>query len=146
MTAAESLRAGSEDGIRAVDAVLVPHQAAAYLVKLIDYLIELGRREGGAPSADLVEIRNALVVSARVTTRADTRTNAAVAQSVLHLAADACVDTADAAETLGITPDTVRWHWRKGNLEGRKMGRQLVITVASVERLKARRDGKRRSA
>jgi hypothetical protein len=143
MTTAEPLHDVPKDGIRAIDAVLVPHPDAAYLVKLIDYLIETGKRQGAAPSADLVRIRNELGTSARASARADASVTAVAAQPVLHLAADAVVDTSEAAESLGITADAVRWHWRNGHLEGHKMGRQLVITATSVERLKARRDGKR---
>ncbi|ORV61486.1 hypothetical protein AWC03_09815 [Mycobacterium europaeum] len=51
---------------------------------------------------------------------------------------DARVGTDEAAAELGVSADTVRWHYRKGNLDGRKVGRQLMVTVASIETLKAR--------
>jgi DNA-binding CsgD family transcriptional regulator len=54
------------------------------------------------------------------------------------------ITTAEAAATLGISPDAVRWHCRKGNLESRKVGRQLMVTTTSIENYKQRKA--RRSA
>lgn len=48
------------------------------------------------------------------------------------------VGTAEAAAELGVSADTVRWHCRAGNLEFRRVGRQLMILVSSLESLKAR--------
>lgn len=47
-----------------------------------------------------------------------------------------CMGTAEAADLLGISADTVRWHCRAGNLEFRRVGRQLMIPVSSIERWK----------
>lgn len=44
--------------------------------------------------------------------------------------------TTEAAAELGVSTDTVRWHCREGNLEFRRVGRQLMIPVSSVEHLK----------
>lgn len=52
---------------------------------------------------------------------------------------DTCVGTDEAAAALGISADGVRWHCRKGNLESRKVGRQLMITTASIENYKCRK-------
>jgi hypothetical protein len=52
---------------------------------------------------------------------------------------ESCVGTAEAAAALGISADTVRWHYRKANLDGRRVGRQLMVTTASIENLKRRK-------
>lgn len=53
---------------------------------------------------------------------------------------EAYVDTAQAAALLGCTADNARDHCRRGNLEHRKIGRQVMITVSSIESLKVRLD------
>ncbi len=49
-----------------------------------------------------------------------------------------CMGTAEAAAELGVSADTVRWHCRKGNLDGKRVGRQLMVTGSSVEALRVR--------
>lgn len=49
------------------------------------------------------------------------------------------VGTAEAAAALGISADGIRWHCRNRNLESRKVGRQLMVTTASIENYKRRK-------
>lgn len=52
---------------------------------------------------------------------------------------DAQVGTTEAAAELGISPDAVRWNCRRGNLESRKVGRQLMVSTSSIENFMRRR-------
>jgi hypothetical protein len=122
----------------------VPCDDGAYLVAVIDRLVAEGRRAGAAPSARLVGIRDRLVSSLRDLARVDASDWAPTSQSVVAL--DAWLTPADAGVRLEISADAVRWHWRQGNLEGRKVGRQVLVSAASIEALRVRRAEKRRSA
>jgi hypothetical protein len=51
------------------------------------------------------------------------------------------VEVRHAAAVLGVKPTTVRWHYRSGNLSGRKVGETLMIDSDSLEQLRARREG-----
>jgi hypothetical protein len=53
---------------------------------------------------------------------------------------DSWVGTSAAAALLGISADGVRWHCRRGNLESRKVGRQVMVSMASIESLRAHLD------
>jgi excisionase family DNA binding protein len=136
------------DQIRGVVAVLVPPDDAEYLVQVISYIEAANKRQGGVQlSARLVSIRHRLAAAVRDVTHADASTEVPAAHQLIALTSEACIGTAEAAELLGITVDAVRWHYRNGNLEGRKMGRQVVITAESIDALKARRaENQNRSA
>lgn len=131
----------SRDGIRAVVGVVFPFDDAAYIGQVIDYV----ERKGGAPlSPRLASIRQRIAAAMVDLTHADASSEVPVGQSLIALGADDCIGTAEAAEQLGIPADAVRWHYRSGNLKGRKIGRQVLITAASIEVLKARRAEKRK--
>lgn len=48
---------------------------------------------------------------------------------------------AEAAQVLGVSPDTLRWQIRNGKLRGRKVGPVWTVTPKEVERY--RRESKR---
>jgi hypothetical protein len=121
--------------IRAVDGVLVPRADAAFLVAVFDELIRQGKRNGATPSARLVEVRNALAAAARV----GASTDRDEAPTVFNWGSTDVVDVGAAALALGIARDTVRWHHRKGHLQGYKVGRQLLLTIDSIEAMAARK-------
>jgi hypothetical protein len=121
--------------IRAIDGVLVPRADAAFTVAVFDELIRQGRRNGAAPSARLGDVRDALAEAARV----GASTGHDQAPSVFTWGSTDVVDVSAAALILGVARDTVRWHYRKGNLQGDRVGRQLLLTVDSVEALAARK-------
>jgi hypothetical protein len=50
------------------------------------------------------------------------------------------VEVRTAADVLGVKPTTVRWHYKTGNLAGRKVGETLMIDSESLEQLRARRE------
>jgi len=124
--------ATSDDMMRAklavqrVDAVQISPQAARFLVHCLGRLAAvLGQQNGCAPEA-LVTLQHALA-----------EPESPGASDLLPLGYE-LVDTETAANMLGLKADSVRWHRRRGNLESRKVGRQLMITVASIENLKVR--------
>ena len=53
------------------------------------------------------------------------------------------VDTATAAELLGVQPDTVRRYMASGTLKAVRFGRSLMIHKAEIERYAKERGGKK---
>jgi Helix-turn-helix domain len=53
------------------------------------------------------------------------------------------VEVKAAAAVLGVKPTTVRWHYKNGNLAGRKVGESLMINSESLEQFRAHRAEKR---
>lgn len=65
------------------------------------------------------------------------------AAGVVRSGYDLELGTTEAAAELGISAGGVRWRCAHGNLEHRKVGRQLMISTASIKRLKSRLDEQR---
>jgi DNA-binding CsgD family transcriptional regulator len=125
-------------GIRPISGVLFSVDDAAYIGKVIDHIEASGRRRGAPLSARLALIRQQ-IAAAVMGVHADASARVPEVAQLIALTSEACIGTAEAAEILGMSADSVRWHCRNGNLDGRRMGRQVVITAESIEALKARR-------
>jgi excisionase family DNA binding protein len=44
------------------------------------------------------------------------------------------LSTADAAQRLGMKPDTVRWLVREGKIESRGRGKRILVSISSLRR------------
>jgi hypothetical protein len=108
------------DQIRAVVAVLVPPDDALYICKLIDYIEASNKRQGGAPlSARLASIRRRLAAAVMDVTHADASTEVPAGHQLIALTSEACIGTAEAAETLGMSVDARSC---RGGQEARQRG------------------------
>lgn len=123
------------DEIRAVVAVLVPPEDAAYLVELINYLEASHKRQHGAPLSErLHRVRAQLAagVAAVVASSHRCDDDALSPPEVSKSDRDVLLDTTSAAEMLGLKRTTVLLHCRKGAL-GQKLGREWVIPLSELK-------------
>lgn len=127
------------DEIRAVIAVLVPADDARYLVRVIDFIEKENQRKGGVSlSQRLVVIRDRLAAGSAALSSRQREDLRSVTAETIRSTHEPEVGTAEAAVALDCTTDNVREHCRRGNLVCRKVGRQHMITVSSLEALKTR--------
>jgi excisionase family DNA binding protein len=103
------------------------------MVAVCDALGDKINRAGGCLPPEVIEARNGI---ADAITRARTRVGASSEVSIvpmpLALNPIAVVDTATAAQQLGMTDDGVRWLCRTGRLTATKTGRQWWVTTESI--------------
>jgi hypothetical protein len=126
--------------------VQINPSVARRLVEWLGELAEIRRRTNGCPPIGLVEVQQALAEA--VAGGGDSRQRepeGLAAAEILGLNRDTEITTAEAAAQLGIPADLVRWHCRRGNLDSRKVGRQHMVTVASIENYKRRKAENNRS-
>ena len=114
--------------------LLIPDADAAYLVAVLGYVVESGRRGGARPSQRLVDIHARLEAG----TRGNASTRVADGLPAIGLTG-AWLSTSEAALLLGISADAVRWHCRRGNLVSRRAGGRVVVSAASVEDMREER-------
>ncbi|MCV7100912.1 MULTISPECIES: hypothetical protein [Mycobacterium] len=109
------------------------------IVRWLGDYIDYKRRGAGIPEG-LIEAQRMLAEAYAATGRNSRQQEPECSMAAAQLLSGCeVIDTAAAAAELGCTADNVRQHWRKGNLEGRKVGRQLMITVSSLQDYKSRR-------
>ncbi len=122
------------DKIRAVVAVLVPPDDAAYLVKVIDYIEAANKRQGGVPLSErLVSVRAQLAAGVKAVVGSHRREDDVISALALSDSdSDVLMDTREAAAMLGIKPTTVGLHCRAGLL-GQKVGREWVIRLYELK-------------
>lgn len=144
MSAPDRLRAqcpGIFSAVR-VDAIQLEPDLVRCLVHWLGDFIRLKQQPGqpGVPEG-VIAAQTALAEAYAAVSGSRRREQGAVEAVGIVISGhdDAFVGTAEAAAALGISPDAVRWHWRKGNLDGRKVGRQLMVSTASIENLKTKR-------
>lgn len=129
--------------VRRLDVVAIDADLARVIVFWLGKYAEMASQRNGAVPAGLVEAQHALAEAAvSVGDSRQREENRSVSAETVVLGHDAFVDTATAAEALGCTADNVRDHCRRGNLSSRKVGRQHMVTVGSLESLKARLSGR----
>ena len=158
MSAADDLQARVSAALRPVNGMVLPPEVAAQVARwLADYAEYRRLRTAGVPAL-LLEIQRAMTEYVA----ADSRQREAAAQALPaeawgptrvdspRLASNSLaqlrpsqldydfVDTETAAAMLGCSTDTVRWHCRRGNIERRRAGRRLMVSVSSIENYKAR--------
>lgn len=124
-----------------VNTIQLEPDLVRYLVHWLGDLIRIKQQPGqpGVPEG-LVAAQKALAEAhAAVSDSRRQEQNRGVAAEIVALPHDADVGTAEAAAELGISADAVRWHFRKGNLDGRRVGRQLMVSARSIENLKRRK-------
>lgn len=121
-----------------VDGILITTDVARLLVRWLGRLTEITRQRNGCPPLGLVELQGALTDECAADSRRREQDGLGARELVAFDHEQQYVWPPEAAAELGVSADTVRWHFRKGNLDGRKFGRQLMVTAASVEALKTR--------
>ncbi|WP_406813976.1 helix-turn-helix domain-containing protein [Mycobacterium sp. M23085] len=140
MTTADDIQASVRSAVRPVNTIQIHPDLARCIVRWLGKHIEFTRQPGhpGVPAL-LIETQKALAeaVAAIDDSRQREQERLATAEIVIS-GYDACVGTAEASAELGISADAVRWHIRRGNLASRKVGRQLMVTTSSLDRLKDR--------
>jgi len=124
--------------VRPVNAIQIHPDLARRVIHWLGKYLELMRQPGqpGVPML-LIETQKALAEAlAAMDNSRQREQGTSQALEIIVSGYDACVGTAEAARQLGISPDGVRWHCRKRNLESRKVGRQLMVTTSSIENYK----------
>lgn len=119
--------------------LVVSEDAAAELVAALDQLDRLAAPRGMRLSNRLSGIRREL---ATCTSRADIPGHASNAAAYALDGPSfelSVVETATAAEQLGITADAVRWLCRRGQLIAVRTGGRWWVSVRSLEDYRARR-------
>jgi hypothetical protein len=128
-----------------VNAIPVDVDLVRYLVHWLGDYARLKQSPGqpGVPEG-LVPAQTALAEAVAVVSDSRRREQDGLgAPEVVAFEYEQCTTPTDAAATLGLSPDTVRWHRRRGNLDGRRVGRSWLVSTASVEALKTRLDERR---
>ena len=137
------------DDIKAQLAADIQHLENAWFVspRLLRMILEflgdhakvLAQRNGCAPAL-LVATQHAVAEKIAATDSRQRQRQGSVAAEIVASAYEPEVGTDEAAAALGITDSGVRWHITRGNLVSRKVGRQHMVTVRSLEGLKLRLD------
>ncbi|WP_136245914.1 helix-turn-helix domain-containing protein [Mycobacterium intracellulare] len=136
----DDVQAKVSAALRPVAGMVVPGDLAALIARWLGDYAQFRRQPGqsGVPIL-LLEVQHAFAEYGAAASDSRQRERDGLgASELVAFEGDAWMGTAEAAAELGISADTVRWHCRKGNLDGRRFGRQLMITLASLESLKAR--------
>ncbi|MEY8015256.1 helix-turn-helix domain-containing protein [Mycobacterium servetii] len=129
--------------VQRIDSVALSLDAARLVVHWLGQLAEITRQRNGCPPEGLVEFQHAIAEELVADSRRREQGGSRPHELVGFEHEQRYMEPAEAATALGVSADTVRWHCRKGNLDGRKFGRQVMVTAASVEALKARRSEQR---
>jgi hypothetical protein len=135
---------GIFDAVRRVDGVQISPDFTRVLVHYLGQLSRIYGQQNGCAPADLVAAQHALAEAVVAHDSRRHEVKSVCAPNALGSGHD-LVDTETAAAMLGLKADTVRWHFRQGNLHGRRVGRQLMVSLASIESLKVRL-GKKKGA
>lgn len=146
MTAAEPLRSvrgrrtlDMAGAVQRLDVVAINADLARLVVFWLGRYAELAAQRNGCIPDGLVEAQHALAEAAvSVGDSRQREQNSSAAVETIVSGHEPCVDTATAAAALGCTADKVRDHCRRGNLKSRKVGRQHMVTVDSLESLRVR--------
>ncbi|AAS05079.1 helix-turn-helix domain-containing protein [Mycobacterium avium] len=128
------------DAVRVSEIEITPDLARCLVHWLGDY-IRLKQQPGqpGVPEG-LVAAQTALAEAyAAVTHSPRSERDRPIGAGFVFSAHDAWVGTAEAAEMLGIKAGSVGWLCRESHLEHRKVGRQYMISTASIEDYKRRK-------
>jgi hypothetical protein len=133
-TPASARRANISAAVSRVDVIQISPDVGRLLVHLLGKLAEYETRRNGCPPDGLEDIQYALAEAC-----ASDSHGASIEAIPAHVVSD-LIDTQAAAAVLGVETTTVRWHYKKGNLAGQKVGKTLMITSDSLEQLRARRE------
>lgn len=126
------------DAVRRVNVVQLEPSLVRMLVFWLGKYAELAEQRYGSKPEGVVEVQSALAEAYVAGDSRQHEQDHRMAPEAITSGCDSWIGTAEAAEILGCTADNVRDHRRRGNLESRQGGRPYMISVASVERLKAR--------
>jgi hypothetical protein len=144
VVASSARRSAISDAVRRVNVVQLDPELVRVVVHWLGRYSDLTTQRFGCLPDGLADVQYALAEACADDSGEDSRLrelSAAVGHRVLlsEHEHDVRVDTAAAAAQLAIPVDSVRWHCRRGNLDGCRVGRQLMISVSSIENLKSRR-------
>jgi len=120
--------------VRRVDAIQLSPDVGRLLVHWLGQHAEWATQRYGCAPDGLEAVAYALAEACA----ADS--HGASANTILAPVVSELIDTQAAAAVLGVETTTVRWHYKKGNLAGQKVGKTLMITSDSLEQLRARRE------
>jgi len=125
-----------------VNTIQIEPDLVRYIIHWLGDYIELKRQPGqpGVPEF-VVAAQTALAEAHGASSDSRQREQDCLdgAEIVISGHEDTYVGTADAAAALECTADNVRQHCRNGNLKSCKVGRQVMVTTASIEDYKRRR-------
>lgn len=123
--------------LRPVAGLVVPADVAQLLARWLADYAQFRRQPGqsGVPML-LLEIQRAFAEFAAGSSRQREDLRPMSLEVLPSTYAE--VDTSEAAAALGCSADNVRWHIARGNLMSRKVGRQHMISVGSLEGLRVR--------
>jgi excisionase family DNA binding protein len=122
--------------VERVDRIQITTDMGRMLVHWLGNYAELALQRYGCTPQGLIETQHA-IAEAVVGDSRQREAKCAAVHELLSSRHGSDVDTARAAELLGIEADTIRWHIREGNLHAHKVGRQWMVTVASIEEMMA---------
>ncbi|WP_139043255.1 helix-turn-helix domain-containing protein [Mycobacterium lentiflavum] len=123
--------------VRRVDAIELAADVGRLVVHWLGDYAEIKRQRYGCTPEGVVAVQHAL--AAAIVSDGDSRQHEAEGLGLTGVLLSAYVDTAVAAQRLGLTADAVRWHCRRGNLASRRVGRQLMVSTESISDFKSRR-------
>lgn len=138
---ADDIQAKIDAAVRPVTAIELHPDLARCIIHWLGRYIEFTRQPGqpGVPVM-LMETQKALADAvAAIDNSRQRELDRSLTPETIISGHDRRVGTDEAAAELGISADAVRWHCRKGNLDGRRVGRQVMVAVSSIEDFKRRR-------
>lgn len=135
--ASSDLRERISAAIQRVDSVQISADVGRLLVHWLGQHAEWAKQRYGCAPDGIEDVQYALAEA--VAGGVDSH-RASIEAIPAPLVSD-LVEVRHAAAVLGVKPTTVRWHYRSGNLSGRKVGETLMIDSHSLEQLRARREG-----
>jgi hypothetical protein len=134
-------RSAISDAIQPLQGIRISADVGRLLVHWLGQHAEICKQRYGCAPEGLADVQYALAEACAADSGDDSRQREFSAEAAVRLLPsehDVWVDTAAAAVALGCKSDNVRDHRRRGNLVSRKVGRQHMISVQSIDRLKSR--------
>lgn len=137
---ADDRRAKIAASVRRLDGIEISRDLALHLVYWLGKYADLAQQRNGCPPEGIEDAQYAL---AEACAAADNSHRASIEAIPALSVSQSLVTVKDAAAVLGVKPTTVRWHFGRGNLAGRKVGETLMIASDSLEQFRAHRADKR---
>jgi hypothetical protein len=137
-TTSSDLRERISAAVQRVDAVQITPDVGRLLVHWLGQHAEWAKQRYGCAPEGLEDVQYALAEA--VARGIDS--HGASMDATLPVEMSGLVEVKAAAAAIGVKETTVRWHYKRGNLSGRKVGQTLMINECSLAEFRVNREGK----